>query len=120
MRTSSAWRMMRFCASSAANGSSIRSMPGSVTKARAMAHAAGELVGVMMTKLGKADEAQCCIDALARLDRGDAAGHQSEADVCLDVHPGKQPALLEHHRVGDRPAFGVDIDRAAGGAIESR
>src|SRR5262249_5784710 len=39
--------------------------------------------------------------------------------VFLDIHPRKQPALLEHHGVGHRPAFSIDIDAAAGGAIES-
>jgi len=37
IRVSSAWRIARFCASSAANGSSISSIAGSVTKARAIA-----------------------------------------------------------------------------------
>src|SRR5262249_2696498 len=46
-------------------------------------------------------------------------GHQPEADILLYVHPGKQAALLEHHGVGDGPAGGIDIDGAAGGAIEA-
>src|SRR5260370_20517056 len=72
-----------------------------------------------MTKLGEADEAECGIDALARVGRGDAAGHQSEADVFLDVHPRNQSALQNHHGVGDGQAFGIDIEGAAVGTIES-
>src|SRR5262249_43510526 len=45
---------------------------------------------------------------------GNAARHEAEADIGLDAHPGEEAALLEHHRVLDRPARRLDLDRAAG------
>ena len=46
--------------------------------------------------------------------RKEVYNNQAEADISLHAHPGKQAALLEHHRVLDRPARGLDLDGAAG------
>src|SRR5262249_35852241 len=58
-------------------------------------------------------------DALVGLRGWHASGVEPEAHVGLDVHPGKQAALLEHHCVLDRPAAGLDLDGAAGEIIET-
>ena len=85
----------------------------------ALAHAAGELVRKVAAELGEADELERGVDPLRGFRGGNAARHQPEADIGLDAHPGEQPALLEHHRVLDRPAFGVDGDGAGGLVIEA-
>ena len=85
----------------------------------ALAHAAGQLMRIVTAEPAQADEPERRLDALGRLAATHPAGHQAEADIGLDVHPGKQAALLEHHRVLDRPAGRLDLDGAAGLAIQA-
>jgi len=96
-------------------------MPGSVTKDRAaLAHAAGELVRIMPPESGQPHELQGGLDPCRRFLGGNAARHEAEANIGLDAHPGEEAALLEHHRVLDRPARRLDLDRAAGLGGEPR
>ena len=66
MRTSSACRITRFCASSAANGSSISSTAGigdeGARDGAALAHAARELMRIVLAELRQADELQRRLD----------------------------------------------------------
>src|ERR1700712_5628054 len=76
-------------------------------------------MGVVLAELGETDELERRLDPLIGFSTRDAAGVEPEADVGLDVHPGKQAALLEHHRVLDRPASGIDLDAAGGLPIKA-
>ncbi len=84
----------------------------------ALAHAARELVRVVLAKLGQAHELERGLDPGRRFLRGDAARHQAKADIGLDAHPGKQAAFLEHHGIGDLPARRLDLDAAARLGVE--
>ena len=85
----------------------------------ALAHSAGELMGKMIAEFGQADELERRFHAPRRLGGGDTAGHQTEAHVGLDPHPGKEPAVLKHHGVLDRPALGLDLDGAGTLPVEA-
>ena len=65
----------------------------------ALAHAAGKLVRIVVAEFREPDELERAFDPHGDLARRNAARHQPEADIRLHVHPGEQPALLEHHRV---------------------
>ena len=81
-------------------------------------HAAGELVRIVAPEFCQAHELERSLDPRGGLAATHSARHQSEADIGLDAHPRKQAAVLEHHGVLDRPAFGGDCDVAAGLPIE--
>src|SRR6185295_16268697 len=66
----------------------------------------------------QAHELERGLDTLLRLRAGHASRHQTEADIGLDAHPGKQAALLEHHGVLDRPAAGLDREAACALVVE--
>ena len=80
----------------------------------ALAHAAGKLMRIVSAEFRQSHEFQGGVDPRRHLGRRHPARHQAEADIGLHAHPGKQAALLEHHRVLDRPARGLDLDGAAG------
>ena len=75
---------------------------------------------IVPAKFGEADQLEGGLDAGGRLRGRDAAGHQAEAHIGLDVHPGEQAAFLEHHGILDRPALRRHLDGAAGLPVESR
>ncbi len=85
----------------------------------ALAHAAGQLVRIMVAELGKPDELQGRRHPRGGYRPRHTARHQPEADVLRDAHPWKEPAVLKHHGVGDRPAGGIDARDPAGGVIEA-
>src|SRR6185437_202467 len=85
----------------------------------ALAHAARELMREVLAEVREADEAHRPFDPRRALGRGHTARHQSEADILLDRHPGKEAAVLEHHRVLDPPAGAVDQDGAGALLLEA-
>src|SRR6185312_11667961 len=123
MLKSSSWRISLFCASSAANGSSISRISGSAISARARLtrwRMPPELLRIMPAEAGQADHLEEEADLLAPLLPGYAAHLEAQRHVVLDRHPREQAVLLEHHGVL-RPAgdAGADVDPAAVGLLEA-
>ena len=84
-----------------------------------MAHAAGQLMRIVMAEAREPDELERGLDARRVLGRRHAASKQAEADILLDAHPGKQAGVLEHHGVRHRPAGRLDVEATARLAVEA-
>ena len=91
MRSSSSCSNVRFCSSSAENGSSISSTSGSVAKARAiddaLLHAARQLVRIAVGERRQAGAVEVVADHLADLRPGRAAHAQPVGGVVPHRHP---------------------------------
>ena len=89
----------------------------------ALAHAAGELVGAPLERIGKADPPQHLTRRLLAFLGRHAAHRKAEADVLPDIQPWEQRCLLEDQaalgrRSGD--GFAVRADRARGRLLRAR
>ena len=122
IRRSSSCRMLRVCASSAPNGSSISSI-GRPARERlrdrdALLHAARELARVAVCEAFEADEARCARRRIrSRSARVHAALLEPECDVAGDRQPREQRIALEHDAAfrpgaADRRAFEQQLARA--------
>ena len=84
------------------NGSSMSSTFGCTTRARArpdaLAHAAGEFLGIGTFKAIETDEVDGRQRALLALVGSDALGFEPDLDVLQDGEPREQGKALEHHR----------------------
>jgi hypothetical protein len=84
----------------------------------ALAHAAGELRRIALSKIGEAHDPQGARDPPTAFHLGKLRFAQAEADVALDGEPRDRSVLLEHdadavgHAAVDRPA--LEGDRALG------
>src|ERR1051325_961227 len=97
MRSSSRFIFSRVSASSAPKGSSISTSFGSCTRARALLHAAGELVGILGLVAPQADELKQVPRASLGLRRGQAEDLRWQQHIVEDATPFQQQWRLEHH-----------------------
>jgi hypothetical protein len=90
-----------------------------LSERRALAHAAGELRGIVLREVLQPDRFERALCAGLALGPRHALEHHAEIDVLQHRVPGKQRILLEHegdvvrHRPGD--ALAGNLDRAGGG-----
>ena len=112
IRSSSSWRRLLFCSSSAANGSSISRISGALANARATETRCfmppESWCGYARRNCAEPDLLDVVVHQVAALAVRDAAHPGAVGDVVAHGHPGEDRLLLEHHR-GERAArVGVD------------
>ena len=88
---------------------------------RALAHAPGKLVRVMIGEIGDLAACQPVVGPLAAFGLRDAVNFKTELHVLADRSPGKEQILLQHERdmfVHFDHFLAIDENLAAAGAVE--
>ena len=115
-------RIIRVCSSSAPNGSSIEQNAGleaeRAGQGRALAHAAGELAGIVLREILEPDGFERAVRARLAFSARHALEHHAEVDVLEHRIPWEQRVLLEHKgdvaRHRPRDLLVEDLHRARG------